>query len=58
VAVHGNVSVEYRELAEALGLTRAAWRNLTGDPALAERRLNELEQLLEDLMARLEEHRP
>jgi len=58
VAVHGSVSVEYHELAEAIGLTRAAARNLTADPELAARRLEELEQLLENLMARLEEHRP
>jgi predicted transcriptional regulator len=49
--------VTYAELAEMLGLTRAAGRHVDADPGLAVRRLDELERLLEDLMARLEEHR-
>jgi hypothetical protein len=56
VVVHGSVPVEYRELAEAIALVRGARRNIE-DPEMAFRRLDELEQLLEDLMARLEEHR-
>jgi hypothetical protein len=57
VAVHGSVSVEYRELAEAIALVRGARRNIEDDPEMAFRRLDELERLLEDLLARLEEHR-
>jgi hypothetical protein len=57
MAVHGTVAVTYAELAETLGLTRAARRHVDADPELAVRRLDELERLLEDLMARLEEHR-
>lgn len=57
VAVHGSVSVDYRELAEAIALVRGARRNIDDDPEMAFRRLDELERLLEDLMARLEEHR-
>lgn len=40
--------------AQALGL--AVRKNFDGDLALALRRLEELEALLEDLMARVEEH--
>jgi len=54
--IDGTVGVDYRWLAEALGLVRAGRRNISADPDLAERRLDELERLLEDVMARLEEH--
>ncbi|MGO9899952.1 MAG: hypothetical protein ACLP0J_09710 [Solirubrobacteraceae bacterium] len=54
--IDGTVSVDYRWLAEALGLVRAGRRHISDDPGLAERRLDELEGLLEDVMARLEEH--
>jgi hypothetical protein len=57
MAVHGTIDVDYPTLAEGLGLVRAARRRILDDPPLAEQRLDELEQLLEDLMARLEEHR-
>ena len=57
MAVHGEVSVRYVELAEALGLVRAVQSNFDRDPVLALRRAGELEQLLERFMARLEEHR-
>ncbi len=57
MAVHGEVSVRYAELAEALGLVRATQINFDRDPELALRRAGELEQLLERFMARLEEHR-
>lgn len=56
--MHGSVTVSYRELAEAIALTRGARRLVADDPDLAHGRLDELERLLEDLMARLEEHRP
>jgi hypothetical protein len=56
--VHGSVTVSYRELAEAIALTRSARRLLADDLDLAHGRLDELERLLEDLIARLEEHRP
>jgi hypothetical protein len=58
VAVHGSVTVSYRELAEAIALTRGARRLVADDPDLAHGRLDELQRLLEDLMARLEEDRP
>ena len=54
--IDGTVSVDYRWLAEALGLVRASRRDIGADPDLAWRRLDELERLLEDVMARLEEH--
>jgi len=57
MAVHGMVAVTYGELAEGLGLVRSARRGVDADPALALARLDELERLLEDWMARLEEHR-
>ena len=56
--MHGSVTVSYRELAEAIALTRGARRLVADDPDLARGLLDELERLLEDLMARLEEHRP
>ena len=55
MAVHGSVTVSYRELA---ALTRGVRRLVADDPDLAHGRLDELERLLEALMARLEEHRP
>jgi hypothetical protein len=58
VVVRGSVAVEHGQFAEAIGLFRAAGPNVTADPELALRRLDELEQLAEDLMARLAEHRP
>ncbi len=58
MAVHGAIMVSYQQLAEAIALTRGARRRLADDPQQAEERLDELERLLEDLMARLEEHRP
>ena len=58
MAVHGAVTVSYPQLAEAIALTRGARRRLADDPQQAEDRLDELERLLEDLMARLEEYRP
>jgi hypothetical protein len=57
MAVHGVVTVSYSQLAEAIALTRGARRRLADDPQQAEERLDELERPLEDLMARLEEHR-
>ena len=54
--IDGTVTVDYRWVAEALGLVRGGRRYISDDPALAERRLDELEGLLEDVMARLEEH--
>jgi hypothetical protein len=53
--VHGNVSVEYRETRR--GDRARARRSIEDDPEMALRRLDELERLFEDLMARLEEHR-
>jgi hypothetical protein len=57
MAVHGTVRVDYAWLAEALGLVRSASRNIAADPELALHRLNELERLVEDRMALLEEQR-
>ena len=56
--MHGSVTVSYRELAEAIALTRGARRQIEDDPEHAHARLDELERLLVGLMARLEEHRP
>jgi hypothetical protein len=54
--IDGTVPVDYRWLAEALGLVRAGRRDIDADPERARRRLDELERHLEDVMARLEEH--
>ncbi len=57
MAVHGTVVVGYARVAEMLGLVRSASRNVTDDPELAASRLHELERVLDDLMAQVEEHR-
>src|ERR1700758_1080862 len=54
--IDGTVPVDYRWLAEALGLVRGGRRDIDADPERARRRLDELEGHLEDVMARLEEH--
>lgn len=53
MAVHGSVHVSYATLAEALGMARAIGRSAE-EP---EDRAVQLETLLEDLLARCEEHR-
>jgi hypothetical protein len=56
MAAHGTIPVDFATLAEGLGLVRSARHAVLDDPPLAEQRLDEIEHLLEDLMARLEEH--
>ena len=50
MAVHGTIPVDFAMLTEGLGLVRSARRAVLDDSPL-------VEQLLEDPMARLEEHR-
>lgn len=50
-------TVDFATIAEGLGLVRSPRRAVLDDLPLAEQRLDAIEQLLEDLMARLEEHR-
>ncbi len=57
MAVHGEVSVRYAELAWALGMVRAVQTDFERDRELALSHAGQLEELLEQLMARLEEDR-